>query len=627
MAYKRLLRGTSDTALGRTGKEVLEFLIEHDVLEAPTCFPDKAWCKETESMRVKWWEWWPVLGTGASDLVSSRQFDSAGQCFHFMARSQDVHATEFDATLGVPRGLAVDAYRRCMVDLRHLFDEMRRAPRGEREKGRGAYSLMHSVVDSYSAAHVERDDAQRIKYLKPWRVRAWLPYLVHWNGWQYFADGGKTHHETFDPRDDHWYEAAHQAAPDAPPEWEWERPERTDCGLIVAPYLMPEECLTARGKRSVAAVVDLLLLYYRSMQPGVNQERAHELWNDYVARHLASAVEQTVAAGVGVPEEERTSSVNVGARWRYHPDTRHHDASLVGEVLFPSVELAPFTPVLSLELGCTLTRGRCLVSGEVTGSVLVPVTNRLALGSSPLVLRGFQDSGVELDMGTQLGRLDVTWPGPLWLSASGPYWSWAEQRFRDEWFHLTLGWSFPESTPATEQRQADQAAREEWATPEVGLMETFGVDHALFTFGGASLVPDDDAHSYSAVGFELASSNDKFGRARWWGGGIGGDYRFRDHRRDRFYVLGFDWNFRLYPFSGPLSIVLSPLAVEVGYAYVLRSTGRKHKFAWDVGARPKLELLLFQHFGLVVDGPIWSYWDRARVVGTNVGLRAGLVID
>ena len=41
------------------------------------------------------------------------------------------------------------------------------------------YALMHAVQDSFSAAHVARDDQGRILHLMSWTLIDWPSYLLH----------------------------------------------------------------------------------------------------------------------------------------------------------------------------------------------------------------------------------------------------------------------------------------------------------------------------------------------------------------------------------------------------------------------------------------------------------------
>ncbi|HVY44887.1 MAG TPA: hypothetical protein VHB21_03370, partial [Minicystis sp.] len=240
-AYRRLAAAHAvDDGRGGTvpGRAALAFLIRRGFLARPRCFEpapaDAAACaKDAKDEPLAFW---PELLSGSADLVSARQFSTNGQCFHFMAPTEYAWTTPRDARLGVPRGFATEAYWRCTRALSELFFESLRDPSRANHENRGLYAVMHGVADSFSAAHVERDRAWRILYLKPWRARAFLSYLPpgHWAGLHYV--GGPSHHGIVDGRDD-----------------EFVRQDDAACREYKHAYALPEGCLTERGDRAARA--------------------------------------------------------------------------------------------------------------------------------------------------------------------------------------------------------------------------------------------------------------------------------------------------------------------------------------------------------------------------------------
>ena len=179
LAYNHLVHRAAGPVCGKpdarvTGKEVLRFLISIGVLDRPPCFDvrqdsiDARECKTDDAASNVW----PVLGAGGPDDLYARQLGGDGQCFHFMAMAGDLIHTGEIPRLGVPSGLVKDAHIRCVNTLNTLWQEMLLYPEGARTTGRGIYSMIHSVEDSYSTAHVERDKDWRILYLKAWDVMA-----------------------------------------------------------------------------------------------------------------------------------------------------------------------------------------------------------------------------------------------------------------------------------------------------------------------------------------------------------------------------------------------------------------------------------------------------------------------
>ena len=142
---------------------VLADLTRDGVFEKPLCFEsatdDCASRYTTDPLA-----WWLTPHTDAPDRILARQFDHIGQCFHFMAQSDDengLHYTTPSANGGphAAYGLIWDAYDRCVDLLGSLVANVVQDPVAARANATGMYELMHAIMDSYSLAHVERDYA------------------------------------------------------------------------------------------------------------------------------------------------------------------------------------------------------------------------------------------------------------------------------------------------------------------------------------------------------------------------------------------------------------------------------------------------------------------------------------
>src|SRR5262249_51214528 len=195
-------------------------------------------------------DFWPVLGTGSPDLLQSRQFGRRGQCFHFMADSPDWRASDPDPASGATIAMTRTSYERCLRLLTSLFDEIVHDPYVATLRGRGGYVLLHAVADSYSKAHVEREDggAGRIRFLKGWILRNWFVYLIDV---KHLAR--RFQPSIVDSRDSDEIDADRVVA-------------GRRCGDVAAPYELPLECLSVEGRAAAMATVDALVTLQTAMR-------------------------------------------------------------------------------------------------------------------------------------------------------------------------------------------------------------------------------------------------------------------------------------------------------------------------------------------------------------------------
>lgn len=284
-AYRRVLgmRNIKD-GLGKTttGLEAMRTLFSVGLLESPGCAPQEATtdirCTPGGDPLPR--DFMPPLVTGRLDEVLGRQFSSDGQCFHFMARSADVVETELDGQTGVPTGLRARAYDRCIVTLESILEETFSHTGVSTAGLRGLYAMMHSIADSFSAAHVDRTAEGDIVLLKPWTIRAFIPYALDGSprDWKYF--NGPSHHTMIDPRDEEYV-------------LDTDLTGTIDCRNVAHPNLVPETCLTDRGRAAMNAMSDLLLMVFGvvSAEPGValariSRTRVAAGWARFVQAHL-----------------------------------------------------------------------------------------------------------------------------------------------------------------------------------------------------------------------------------------------------------------------------------------------------------------------------------------------------
>ena len=161
-----------------SGRTLLATLIADGVLYQPRCFDlahPGGGCPLGGPLQVPL-AYWPVLGSGAMDFIINRQLNQEGQCQHFMAQTKDGLSPP-DPRTGVPIGLGGAAYMRCATLAGVAFDGILRNPRRANWRLVGTYALMHGIEDSFSAAHVARDERWRIVHLLSWTLIDWPAYF------------------------------------------------------------------------------------------------------------------------------------------------------------------------------------------------------------------------------------------------------------------------------------------------------------------------------------------------------------------------------------------------------------------------------------------------------------------
>lgn len=463
LAYRHLLETPSMTPCESDpgsevdpvdGKEVLRLLVAVGALARPKCFDVRA--DSTASTTCggsgdDGRQSWPVLGAGAPDDLFARQFGGSGQCFHFMAEVGDVTGTETDPDLGVARGLAVDAYQRCTGLVNALWLELLAKPDGARETDRGMYALIHSVEDSFSDAHVERDDRWRIRYLRPWDLLS-ARYLV---GAQSGYFGTQRQHQVSDERDDGWRSG--ELSPECP---------GSDDPYVLA---QNDRCYSPRGLRAAAAVQDLLKVTYCAFRQrsipklwaagrgptGQVTPAVRRQWTAFVRTHLASArVAPSELADPSGPSDfrvdvhpERTPELLLGVRGRLGPrrTARSGDAAVAIEAFPPLKDSYPFVPLAGIDGGLRWDDGTRKAGFSATFlSAMLPLSEHLALGLQPATFEAYWNTNTrtdgEIDLLSSL-RADVFLESGLWLSLSFPRRAWISHRWRQDW-GLTLGYAW-----------------------------------------------------------------------------------------------------------------------------------------------------------------------------------------
>jgi hypothetical protein len=463
-AYKRLMNGEAlyrlPTGERVPGREIVRGLIEGHALLPPECFDvssdsDAQRC-QAEQARYSGLGW-PALTTGSLDELFDRQFDSVGQCFHFMARGSDVWANANpDPATGVPPGLGKDAYVRCENLMEALMARILRDPYTRADR---LYALMHAITDSFSAAHTERI-GPRVSYLRPWDLLTWAPYHLHRGTLRYLDTPAQ--HAVIDKRDDDYLIEGGSV-------------EGKACAGFAHPYQVPEGCLTGRALDAVSALVDLLVLtdglLALDRQPGSQIDApAAAAWTDYVRSHLDSAEFQPPAklqTNVGEWRPQRA----VGVRFERDlnltgtiPNNTVEATSIAAVVQLIHAEPAilPFNLTSDFELGGSrLTPGRSSLTGPrppptdalhlgVELPAVLPIADYIALGVTPLRVVG--DVGPRtgggwglIDLDYRLGaRMEVILRPGVWVGVSYPFFSWTTTQFHPWDFSIVAGYSIKE---------------------------------------------------------------------------------------------------------------------------------------------------------------------------------------
>jgi hypothetical protein len=379
------------------GKEVLRLLIAVGALSRPECFDTQhssyagMTCGDDDGRGA-----WPVLGAGAPDDLFARQFGGTGQCFHFMAQVSDVTGTETDPELGVARGLVVDAYQRCTRSLNDLWLELLGNPGGARTTDRGLYALIHSVQDSFSEAHVERDSRGRILYLRPWDLLS-TRYLLSAQG-GYF--GTQRQHQIDDERDDGWRSG--ELSPQCP---------GSDDPYVLAQH---DRCFSPRGQRAAEAVEDLLVVSYCAFRQrsipkvwtagrgptGEVTPSVRRQWARFLRAHFHSA--RVAPAELPSPTDpygsrahehpERIPELLIGVRGRLGSSqlARSGDVGLALQAFPPLKNSYPFVPLAGIDSGLRWDDGAPSAGFGVTFlSAMLPLSEGFALGLEPATLEAY----------------------------------------------------------------------------------------------------------------------------------------------------------------------------------------------------------------------------------------------
>jgi hypothetical protein len=613
-AYKRLLAMDVVPGTEVSGRVLLGTLMATGVLARPRCFDrdrPRGDCGPAARLELPL-AFWPVLGSGAPDLVIDRQLGQRGQCQHFMARTED-SLGPVDPRFDVPVGLATTAYDRCVRVAGNVFDGILRDPYLMHWRVSGTYVLLHAIADSFSAAHADRDARLRIVHLMSWTLIDWPVYAAHVR-WGFPAG---THHAVSDERDNDYAR------------WDARAPDGRSCRSFRAPYAFPEACLTARARAAVDAFVAFLVMTYdlrtraaaegrpaSLFGPAAGTERA--AWAAFVNAHLASA-----AAPAALPLEPVAPlprpDLFLGVQGTVGPGGSLGVGAWAARFFFVK-PVIPFVLAVTASAGYVRADGASHLSGGVNVGLLLPLVRRLSIGGAPAGVRVACDTGLDdctAELTATLGELLIPLGAATWLGVSGPQWSWTDRRWRDVWVGLQLGWSHEGVRRPAPPSAGSIAA---WDPPRVDEVRAFRLEPSTRAFYLATTAGSQPDNAFVGLGFDWRRDRDVWGRRAGFAPGLQAelDYGTIDGPL-RGGSVALAPTGRVYLVTGRVSLAATPALTRFG---VLAN----RPVAFDVAARAGIALDV-GGIELSVDSPPLSYVSTSRWHTLPFTVRLGTLID
>jgi hypothetical protein len=608
-AYKRLMALELVPGTRVSGRTLLATLIADGVLYQPPCFDlthPKGDCPLGGPLRVPL-AYWPVLGSGTLDLILDRQLGQEGQCQHFMAETKDGLSPR-DPRLGVPTDLVTIAYTRCARLAGLVFDRILRIPRLANWRLGGVYALIHGIEDSFSAAHVARDEHSKIIHLLSWTLIDWPTYFRR----SLHAFPPDTHHAITDARDMEYLRADGRAA------------DGSRCDELANPYAVPESCLTPRALLAVAAVEDLLVDLYRLRDQAKGEGRTASLsspddaavWRNYVDTHLASAevtVDATSARGDGRPRPD----VFVGALANVKNGGWGLGAWGAWLLVGPAL---PFALTFSGGGGYSRVDGDGSLAASAGAGLLLPLVRRFSIGALPAGVQvqcTTSFKGCSVDAVANVGNLLVPLGDEFWLGFEGPRWSWIDRAFTGTWFGVAFGWTH-ERLPKPDASVKDAAVV--WSPPRPDEVAAFRQSRGTFVAFAAATMASTADNEFVGGGLTWRLDRDRWNRRAGVAPGV-------ELEVDEGVING---NAQ----AGALSVAplfaafLSPnrLAVTIVPALLQIGSITGQGFGADVGGRAGLVFEIGK-VEVAVDSPPISYLSRSRWHTLPITVRLGLLFD
>jgi hypothetical protein len=572
LAYRSLVEGHD----GQPPRpDVLRDLLNDGALAPPICFgrgPNPPhYCVDyalTNPLLA-----WPRPRTDQPDAAFRRQFSDAGQCFHFMATLEDAETDPIPGT-SIPRALATSALVRC----RDLLDALLRqivieGGPGTRKSAYGLYELMHSIGDSFSGSHSERQAGSlKIGYLRVWKPLEKIARIPTERS-QKIPDA--VYHKWDDHRDKQYVSE------------DLVVPGHDRCkDLTGQPYEVPYECLSESGDQARRALVDLLVIVrdlrkaHLAAGPVADPHpEASDAWRTYKETWFAAAY----ACQGAECEAKQPADAVPGAYAMFGLDTTYNssrgffDVAARGTLLRYSWELNPFIYTVSAELGA-----RRFNSGEVSGlaglelNLTLPLGKRASLGFAPAAWRvAFGGDKGGTDLVTRLLRFDMRVGERWFLSLNAPI----EVNWRKpavEW-SVGLGLAY---APGTSQAAGGPLIRshsekvertdDSWTPPEAPYGRLLGRRPSLYVATSATTVQTPDVsvpgrvYGLGSVGGEVMWDRDRWsGRFEWAPGAALMIGARRTSGESTYLTFVFGAGLRWYAL-GPLGLSLTAARLEGG---------------------------------------------------------------
>lgn len=615
-AYKRLLALAAVPGTGPpeiSGRALLGALIATGILAKPPCFDHakpSGDCGAAQRLDLPL-QYWPTLRAGAPDLVIDRQIGQRGQCQHFMATTADA-LTPVDPRLGVPGGLAIAAYQRCVRVAGVVLDGILRDPRLADWRIVGTYVLIHALEDSFSAAHVDRAPHFEIVHLLSWTLIDWPIYA--WHGkWSFPA---ATHHAVSDHRD---YDYVR---------WDAHTRDGRACRDLRHPYAMPEECLTDRAKTAASGVVDLLVLIYRlrahaiadgrpaSLLPPAPSSDA-DLWMAFVRADLRSAV-----VSPELPRRPESApprpDVFVGAQGI--AGSHLWGVGLWAARLYVG-PASPFLLGLSGGAGYNRSDGVSQLGAAAQLGLLLPLVRRFTIGVAPaglhLTCETQHFESCEVDAVATLGELLVPLSSATWLGIEGPRWSWTQRTIDSSWFGLAVGWSheqLPRFAPPSPEAVAT------WDPPDPNEVRSFRHTRWTRTAFFATTAASRSDNDFVGAGLDWRWDRDRWDRRAGFAPGLKVEVdagKIDSHTATG--SLAVAPTVRAYLRPNRVALTATPALLRVG-AFADRQV------AVDVAGRAGIALEAGR-IELDADSAPLSYVSQARWHALPFTVRLGLLLD
>jgi hypothetical protein len=608
-AYTRLLGRNQIPGTGVSGRVLLATLISEGVLVRPPCFDvthPSGRCGPQERLAQPL-RYWPLVRSGALDLLINRQLNEKGQCQHFMARTSDA-LSPVDPQRGVAQALGTDAYRRCVELAGVVFDLIVRDPRHANWRAAGAYALIHAIEDSFSAAHAERDQRWNIVHLLSWTLIDWPSYF--WAG--RFSFPPATHHAISDARDLEYLRPGARTNDGRP------------CEEPSNPYAVPESCLSVRTRLAVSAVEDLLIAIYRVRASARAEGRpatlatpaAMAIWSDYLHAYLPSA-EVAVELPTASAEAPGRPDVFVGVQ-----GTARHGGwgvGLWGARLF----VGPAVPFLLgvIASGSLLrTDGVNQLSAGAGVSLLLPLVDRFAIGAAPasgVVTCDTRFTACTTDVGATVGSLLVPLGEWFWMGLEGPRWSWTDRAFRGSWLGVTLGWAH-EKWPVEAEVPPDVLRA--WNPPRPDEVLAFRRSRWTGLVFAAATAASSADNQFFGGGLAWRLDRDRWNRRSGLAAGLALEV---DHG-----VIDGRTNAGALALAPAVAVYLVPerVVVSVVPALVRIGTVTGHGFGADVAGRAGIAFDVGR-VEVSVDSPPLSYLSPGQWHALPITVRLGLMFD